>query len=69
MPYNDSHHLEFHWDVFNVTNTQKFGENLDWSRSGWGIIPGATSPTPNFSNFVQIQGDPRVMQFGIRYAF
>ncbi|HEX6879855.1 MAG TPA: TonB-dependent receptor [Terriglobales bacterium] len=65
----ESQGLQFRWEVFNATNTQRFGENLDWSRSGWGIIPDATSPTTNFSNFVQIQGTPRVMQFGLRYAF
>ena len=61
--------LEFRWETFNLTNTQKFGENLDYSRSGWGIIPGATAPTSNFSNFVQIQGTPRNMQFGLRLSF
>jgi len=61
--------LQFRWETFNLTNTQRFGENLDWSRSGWGIIPGATAPTPNFSNFRQIQGTPRTMQFGLRFTF
>ncbi len=61
--------LQFRWETFNLTNTQRFGENLDYSRSGWGIIPGATAPTSNFSNFVQIQGTPREMQFGLRLSF
>jgi hypothetical protein len=65
----ESRDIQFRWETFNLTNTQRFGENLDWSRSGWGIIPGATAPTANFSNFRQIQGSPRVMQFGLRIAF
>jgi Carboxypeptidase regulatory-like domain len=69
MPYKEGHELQFRWEVFNVTNTQRFGENLDWSRAGWGIAPGSTTPAPEFSNFTQIQGSPRVMQFGLRYSF
>lgn len=71
MPYAEKHTLQFRWEVFNATNTQKFGDNLDYSRTGWGIKPGppTPSPAPNFSNFIQIQGTPRVMQFGLRYAF
>jgi hypothetical protein len=69
MPYSEKHSLQFRWEVFNATNTQRFGDALDYSRTGWGIKPGATSPSPNFSNFIQIQGTPRVMQFGLRYAF
>lgn len=69
MPYAEKHSLQFRWEVFNATNTQRFGDALDYSRTGWGIKAGSTSPAPNFSNFVQIQGTPRVMQFGLRYAF
>jgi hypothetical protein len=69
MPFKEGHSLQFRWEVFNATNTQHFGENLDWSRSGWGVAPGSTTPSPNFSNFKQIQGTPRVMQFGLVYRF
>ena len=69
MPFSEKQSMQFRWEVFNATNTQRFGEALDYSRTGWGIKAGSTSPSPNFSNFVQIQGTPRVMQFGLRYAF
>ncbi len=67
--------LELRWEVFNVTNTQHFGntENMDLSRSGYGIRldPGVQKLTPptNWSNFTGIQGNPRVMQIGARFAF
>ena len=67
--WSEKRALQFRWETFNLTNTQQFGENLDWSRSGWGIIPGASVPTVNFANFRQIQGTPRVMQFGLRFSF
>jgi hypothetical protein len=67
--FGEKKEMQFRWEVFNATNTQKFGDNLDYSRSGWGIIPDSTEPATNFSNFVQIQGTPRVMQFGLRIAF
>jgi carboxypeptidase family protein len=72
MPWNENHHLQLRWDVFNVTNTQRFGA-IDTSRTGLGIgrDPGLRQLTPpdNWSNFIQIQGQPRVMQIGVRYAF
>jgi hypothetical protein len=73
MPYNENHSLQFRWETFNLTNTQEFGY-LDFSRSGWGLpaANGAKSGTlsSNFSNFTApMQGSPRVMQFGLRYAF
>jgi hypothetical protein len=68
MPYNEDHKLQLRWDVFNVANYQPFG-TLIGGRSGWGILPGSVNPAPNFSNFSKIQGTPRVMQVGLRYAF
>ena len=72
MPWNENHKLQLRWDAFNVTNTQRFGQ-VDLSRSGFGIVrdPGLRNFTPpaNWSNFVQIQGQPRVMQIGARYSF
>jgi hypothetical protein len=72
MPYRDNHELQLRWDVFNVTNTQHFGA-IDGSRTGFGVgldpaLNGASAPA-NWSNFTQIQGQPRVMQIGMRYSF
>jgi hypothetical protein len=41
------------------------------TRDGYGLVdvPQASSAPTNFSNFVSIQGNRRVMQFGFRYAF
>jgi hypothetical protein len=69
MPYSEKHQLQFRWEVFNVSNTQEFS-GLDFSRTGFGI-PGSVggAPAPNFTNWTSIQGQPRVMQFGLRYSF
>jgi hypothetical protein len=67
MPYGERHELQFRWEVFNVANFQPF--TTLGGRSGWGIFPGSTDPAPNFSNFSDIQGNPRVMQVGLRYGF
>jgi len=72
MPWNENHQLQLRWDAFNVTNTQRFGL-VDSSRTGLGVglDPGLTglSAPDNWSNFIQIQGQPRVMQVGARYSF
>lgn len=66
----ENHILQFRWEVFNVTNTQKMGA-FDASRSGFGIPldPNLGQPPSNFSNFTNIQGAPRVMQVTARYSF
>jgi len=66
----ESHELQFRWEVFNVSNTQKMGA-FDPSRSGFGIPldPNLNQPASNFSNFTNIQGAPRVMQITARYSF
>jgi len=69
---SENHTLQLRWDVFNVTNTQRFGA-IDNSRTGFGVVrdPARRGSTPpdNWSNFTQIQGNPRVMQVGLRYSF
>jgi hypothetical protein len=69
---SEKRQLQLRWDVFNVTNTQHFGA-VDNSRTGWGVVRdpalrGSTPPT-NWSNFIQIQGQPRVMQIAARFSF
>jgi hypothetical protein len=66
----ETHQLQFRWDVFNATNTQKWG-GFDGTRTGYGIglFPSENDPASTFGNFRKIQGSPRVMQFGLRYQF
>lgn len=72
MPYNENHKFQFRWEIFNLTNTQKMGD-VDSSRSGYGLPldPARNNATPprNFSEFISIQGEPRSMQFVLRYSF
>jgi Carboxypeptidase regulatory-like domain len=70
MPWGEGHKLQFRWDVFNVTNTQRLGALLD-TRDGIGldIDPQLNEPPSVFGNFNKIQGTPRVMQFALRYTF
>jgi hypothetical protein len=67
---HEGHQLQFRWEVFNVTNTQKLGQ-YNTSRSGFGITldPSTQLPPTEWSNFTGIQGTPRVMQFALRYSF
>ncbi|MEO5936876.1 MAG: hypothetical protein ABIP81_06655, partial [Terriglobales bacterium] len=69
MPF-EGHKMQFRWEVFNLTNTQRFGAILG-TRAGYGITldPNLASPPPEWSNFTGIQGTPRIMQFGLRYSF
>lgn len=72
MPWSEKHHLQLRWDVFNVANHQSFGL-IDGSRTGFGVARDPAlrglNPPDNWSNFTQIQGQPRVMQVGARYSF
>jgi len=72
MPWREGHQLQLRWDVFNVTNTQRFGR-LDTSRTGFGVVRDpllrGKLPPDNWSNFTQIQGQQRIMQVGARYSF
>ncbi|HET9698075.1 MAG TPA: hypothetical protein VFP40_14475, partial [Terriglobales bacterium] len=66
----ETHQLQFRWEVFNATNTQRWGA-FDGTRTGYGIqlFPSENQPSKTFGNFRKIQGSPRVMQFGLRYSF
>lgn len=70
MPWSESHKLQFRWDSFNITNTQRLGTLLA-SREGLGLNqdPHLGTPPPVFGNFSGIQGTPRIMQFALRYEF
>ena len=62
----ENHRLQFRMEVFNVTNTQSFGETVNQQLE---VDPHASLPASDWWNFSGIQGTPRVMQFGLRYSF
>jgi len=69
MPYNEHHILQLRWEVFNVTNTQRFGTIGGDTSIGLDPALNNLTPTPTWSAFTAIQGSPRVMQIGLRYQF
>lgn len=66
MPWNEKHRIQIRAEAFNVTNTQRFTGLVD---STFGLDPFLGTPSSTFGNFSGIQGEPRVMQFAIRYDF
>ncbi|HLK33277.1 MAG TPA: hypothetical protein VKT29_09320, partial [Terriglobales bacterium] len=60
MPYNESHSVQFRWEVFNVLNLTRF----DVQTVTTGIDAG-----PAFGDFSGLLTNPRVMQFALRYEF
>jgi len=64
----EGHHLQFRWEVFNFTNTQRLSGVGGFVTEVDNILNGLSAPT-NWSNFTTIQGTPRVMQVGLRYTF
>jgi hypothetical protein len=73
MPWSEKHQLQLRWDVFNVANAQSFGQIDTTTRTGIGVARDPAlrnlNPPTVWSNFVQIQGQPRVFQVGARYSF
>ncbi len=70
MPWSEKQKLQIRVEAFNISNTQRLGQ-YDTSRTGFGVVldPQSATPPTNWSNFTQIQGTPRVLQFGFRYEF
>jgi len=72
MPWSEKHQLQLRWDVFNVVNSQSFGA-INTLRTGIGVARDPAlrnlNPPTTWSNFTQIQGQPRVFQVGARYSF
>jgi hypothetical protein len=72
----EGHALQFRWEVFNVTNTQRFDGNTI-ADLGLDVDPfrGSSSPTSDFGRFTSTQAPlnetkaGRVMQFALRYTF
>jgi hypothetical protein len=75
MPW-EGHTLQFRWEVFNVTNTQRFdGNTISDLSLGEDPFLGTTDPSPDFGRFTSTQTPlnetkaGRVMQFALRYQF
>lgn len=71
----EGHALQFRWEVFNVTNTQRF-DGLTISDLSLDVDPfRGGSPTSDFGRFTSTQAPlnetkaGRVMQFSLRYTF
>jgi len=67
MPYRETHELQLRWEVFNVTNTQRFTGNAAIALEADPFL--APAPPANWGKFSGIQGDPRVMQVAVKYTF
>lgn len=74
LPWSEKQKLQIRFEAFNVTNTQRMGD-VDPSRQGYGLTLDPQNITSlddiprQWSNFTSIQGQPRVMQLGVRYSF
>jgi hypothetical protein len=75
MPW-EGHALQFRWEVFNVTNTQRFdGTTISDLSLGRDPFLGTSNPTSDFGQFTSTQAPlnetkaGRVMQFALRYTF
>jgi Carboxypeptidase regulatory-like domain len=72
----EGHALQFRWEVFNVTNTQRF-DGLTIADLGLGADPflGGSGPSDDFGRFTSTQTPlnetkaGRIMQFSLRYTF
>ncbi len=65
----EGHKLQLRWEVFNVANTQKMGA-INLTDYKVELDPQNSTQAPaKFSNFTAIQGQPRSMQFVLRYSF
>jgi hypothetical protein len=70
MPWKEGHKLQFRWEVFNATNTQRLGDpNGTTAGYGLDLDPYRNAPPGEFGHIISIQGNPRVMQFALRYDF
>jgi len=73
MPWHEGHKLQIRWEVFNVLNKQYFNAD-SFTRESFGLPEDSdladTAAPPGFGQiFSSIQGNPRRMQFGVRYSF
>ena len=63
----EGHKLQCRWKVFKLSNMQKMGDVTGYRVDS--NPQNATQTSTNFANFTSIQGQPRSMQFVLRYSF
>jgi len=73
MPWGENHKLSLRWEVINAMNYQYFKAD-SFTTESYGLPQDSNSPDTvapaNFGQiFTSIQGNPRRMQFGLRYSF
>ncbi|MEZ5307301.1 MAG: TonB-dependent receptor [Pyrinomonadaceae bacterium] len=71
MPWSEKHKMQLRWEVFNVTNIQYFlADNATRASYGLPQDPETGTASSSFGKiYSSIQGNPRRMQFGLRYQF
>jgi hypothetical protein len=71
MPWSENHKLQLRWEVFNVMNSQSFTTtNVTRGTLGLGQDSEISPASSEFGKiYTDIQGQPRRMQFGLRYQF
>jgi Carboxypeptidase regulatory-like domain/TonB-dependent Receptor Plug Domain len=57
FPFAGRYNVEARWEVFNVTNTPEFGQ------------PQSNITSGSAGSITTLSGDPRVMQFALRFSF
>ncbi len=71
MPWSENHDFQVRWEVFNVFNKQHFAAG-NFAQAAYGLVEDvetAAAPSTFGNIFNGIQGNPRRMQFGLRYSF
>lgn len=66
VPLTERQKVTFRLEVFNVSNTQRLTSVADFSLA---LDPRLKTPSADFGRLTAIQGDPRVVQFAVRYDF
>jgi hypothetical protein len=60
MPWSEKQRLQFRWEAYNVTNTVRFDPNS---------ANLSLTSTGKFGQLTQLLGNPRQMEFALRYTF
>jgi hypothetical protein len=60
MPWSESQHLQFRWEAYNLTNTVKFDP---------GSANLSLTSTAKFGQLSRQLGNPRQMEFALRFTF